>query len=192
MNREGGFGGYSRGYGGEYGGGRSFDRDEWGRGSDRLGGGSTQHFGSGYGGSGWGGAYGDNMGAGFGGGLGRGPTGQFSGRGPKGYRRADERIREDICEILTHHGDLDASDVDIRVNEGEVTLEGTVESRHSKRLAEDLAEQVSGVQDVRNNLRVATVQDDRWSPAASPGLTGQPGTSEGAAGNRQRAGTSTG
>ena len=85
-------------------------------------------------------------------GVQRGP---FSGRGPKGWRRPDERIREDVCEALAADGDLDASDVTVDVLEGEVTLEGTVLDRSSKRRAEDVADRRSGVRDVHNRLRIA-------------------------------------
>jgi BON domain len=40
------------------------------------------------------------------------------------------------------------------VSSGEVTLSGMVNSRDEKRRAEDLAENVSGVRHVQNNLRV--------------------------------------
>lgn len=80
--------------------------------------------------------------------------GPHTGRGPKGYRRSDDRIREDVCERLTHHGHLDASAIRISVEDGEVTLEGTVESRRDKRLAEDAVEGLSGVKDVHNRLRI--------------------------------------
>ncbi|HEX3235859.1 MAG TPA: BON domain-containing protein [Gemmatimonadales bacterium] len=80
--------------------------------------------------------------------------GSHVGRGPKGYKRSDERIREDVNEELTRSPDVDASDVEVRVENSEVTLTGMVEDRHAKRLAEDLAERVSGVIDVHNQLRV--------------------------------------
>lgn len=81
-------------------------------------------------------------------------SGRFTGRGPKGYRRSDERIREDICERLEDHGDVDASDIEVRVENGEVTLDGKVDSREEKRLAEDLVEFTAGVKHVNNQLRV--------------------------------------
>jgi osmotically-inducible protein OsmY len=80
--------------------------------------------------------------------------GKFRGRGPKNYRRSDERIAEEIGDRMTENDWLDASDVDVVVVNGEVTLGGTVDSRYAKRLAEDIAESVSGVTDVQNNLRV--------------------------------------
>jgi hypothetical protein len=81
-------------------------------------------------------------------------AGRFYGRGPKGYRRTDERIREDVSEELYRHPEIDASEIEIQVQNSEVTLTGKVEDRHQKRLAEDLAEQVSGVTDVHNQLKV--------------------------------------
>ncbi len=80
--------------------------------------------------------------------------GPHTGHGPKGYQRADERIREDLCERLTEHGELDAREIEILVVNREVTLQGSVSSRSDKRLAEDLAEAVSGVGEVHNQLRV--------------------------------------
>lgn len=80
--------------------------------------------------------------------------GPHAGRGPRGYTRSDERIREDVCDRLCEHGFVDASDIDVRVASGEVTLQGSVRSRQEKRIAEDIAEQVSGVRQLRNELRV--------------------------------------
>jgi osmotically-inducible protein OsmY len=80
--------------------------------------------------------------------------GSFSGRGPKGYRRSDERIREDVCDRLADDPMVDASDVEISVKEGEVTLSGFVRDREDKHRAEDLVERISGVREVHNSLRV--------------------------------------
>jgi hypothetical protein len=80
--------------------------------------------------------------------------GMFRGRGPRGYRRSDERMREDVCDLLTEHADLDASDMQVNVADGEVTLQGSVSTRSDKRLAEDLAASVSGVRQVHNQLRL--------------------------------------
>jgi hypothetical protein len=80
--------------------------------------------------------------------------GEHSGRGPRGYRRSDERIREDINDRLTDHDEIDAEDIDVKVSDGEVTLTGTVDSRWTKRMAEDAVYEVSGVSEVTNQLRV--------------------------------------
>jgi hypothetical protein len=55
--------------------------------------------------------------------------GEFTGRGPRGYQRSDERIKEEVCERLTRHGQVDASDVEVRVEAGEVTVQGSVPTR---------------------------------------------------------------
>lgn len=79
---------------------------------------------------------------------------QYAGRGPKGYRRSDERIREDVNERLTGDYYLDAHDIEVSVSESIVTLTGRVDNRRDKRRAENLAESVTGVTDVYNQLRV--------------------------------------
>jgi osmotically-inducible protein OsmY len=79
--------------------------------------------------------------------------GRYAGCGPRGYRRSDERIREDVNERLTDDGYVDASDIEVGVDNGVVTLTGFVASRAEKRRAEDVAESVSGVTDVSNQLR---------------------------------------
>lgn len=84
--------------------------------------------------------------------------GPHAGRGPRGYQRSDERIREEINDRLTEHGEIDASDIEVSVAAGEVTLIGIVDSRQTKRMAEDVAESVAGVRDVHNNLRLSGSQ----------------------------------
>ena len=88
-------------------------------------------------------------------------TGRYTGRGPRNYQRSDERIREDICERFTENSQLDPSDVEIRVQSGDVTLDGTVSDRGMKRTAEDLAESVSGVRAVHNLIRVVATEPGR-------------------------------
>ena len=85
----------------------------------------------------------------------RGMSGPHRGKGPKGYQRTDDRIREDACERLYMHGDIDASDVEIQIAGGVATLTGSVEDRQMKRLAEEVVESVRGVKDVHNQLRVS-------------------------------------
>ena len=84
--------------------------------------------------------------------------GQHRGRGPKGYSRSAERVRDDVNDRLTDDPFLDASDVEVAVEGGEVTLTGMVSSRQDKRRAEDLADNVSGVKHVQNNLRLRSTQ----------------------------------
>jgi osmotically-inducible protein OsmY len=97
-------------------------------------------------------------------------AGPFTGRGPRGYQRSDERIREDVCERLTQHGQIDARDIDVEVSNGEVTLRGTVDSRQTKRDVEDTIDAVSGVKDIHNQLRLRQGQMET-SAAGQGGLS---------------------
>jgi len=84
----------------------------------------------------------------------RGPGQSHRGRGPSNYTRSDERIREDANDHLTHDHHVDASHITVSVKDGELALDGKVESRDAKRRAEDCVEHISGVKHVQNNLRV--------------------------------------
>ena len=85
---------------------------------------------------------------------------EHRGKGPRGYRRSDARIEEDVNDRLSDDPLLDASNVSVTVKEGEVTLDGFVSSRWDKRRAEDLTDDVSGVRHVQNNLRVNNTSTD--------------------------------
>jgi osmotically-inducible protein OsmY len=76
------------------------------------------------------------------------------GLGPKGYKRSDERISDDIHQRLADDAWLDATHINVAVSGGEVTLSGTVDSREAKHRAERIVEDLSGVTHVQNNIRV--------------------------------------
>jgi hypothetical protein len=80
--------------------------------------------------------------------------GPYRGLPPKGYSRADERIREDICDELTRRSDIDPSRLTVRVEEGDVTLEGTVRDLETRRLVDEVASRSVGVRQVHNQLQV--------------------------------------
>jgi osmotically-inducible protein OsmY len=80
--------------------------------------------------------------------------GVHRGKGPKGWQRSDQRMLEDINDLLTEDPYVDASEIDVQVEKGEVILSGTVENRGIKRKVEDLIEGVSGVKHVENRLRI--------------------------------------
>ena len=85
--------------------------------------------------------------------------GLHKGKGPRNYRRSDNRIQEDINDRLTDDPDVDASEVEVVVQNGQVTLTGTVDDRQAKRRAEDIAESVSGVAHVENRIKVRLAAD---------------------------------
>lgn len=77
-----------------------------------------------------------------------------AGKGPRNYRHDDDRLREAACEALTRAPNVDASDIVVTVENGEVTLAGRVDSRVAKRGAEDAVDRCAGVRDVHNRLRI--------------------------------------
>lgn len=81
----------------------------------------------------------------------------FFGKGPQGYVRKSERVFEDVCQAFTRSSRLDASFIEVEVIGDEVHLEGFVDSRASKWLAEDLAAEIPGVKHVINRLRIRDV-----------------------------------
>lgn len=76
------------------------------------------------------------------------------GKGPKNYRRSDERIHEDINDRLTDEWNIDASDIEVTVTNGDVILTGYVADRFQKRRAAAIAEDVLGVTNVENRIKI--------------------------------------
>ena len=95
--------------------------------------------------------------------------GPHRGKGPKGYRRSDERIKDDVNDRLSDDSFIDASEIEVTCEDCEIVLTGTVDTKEEKRRAEDIAERVSGVKNVENRLKVksrentggATIYRDR-------------------------------
>ena len=98
----------------------------------------------------------------------------YRGVGPRGYRRPAERIYEDVNERLMADSYIDATEIEVAVAEGIVTLSGTVENRAEKRLAEDCVDAVPGVRDVTNNLRIRDMDKaQRDSSEPREGMAGR-------------------
>lgn len=130
----------------------------------------------------WGGAGTFGSSSGTSGGAGWRQPGGYVGRGPKGYQRSDARIMEDVCDRLAAAPDVDASEIEVTVRGGEVTLSGMVMDRHQKRRSEDVIDSITGVREVHNNLRVST----GGSPGPSPVQgTSAPGAETSAPGGRR-------
>ena len=100
------------------------------------------------------------------------------GHGPSDYTRSDDRIREDANDRLTDDWRVDARQVSVSVENGELTLSGKVPNREAKRRAEDCVEAISGVRHVQNNLRIdeslttggtAGAGRSNWGSGASDG-----------------------
>jgi BON domain len=107
----------------------------------------------------------------------------YQGRGPKGYERSDERLKELICERLTDDPRIDASDVTVEVSQRVVKLRGTVDDRRTKYEIEELVERCGGVRDIDNQLRTQSAsewersQQSRGSETSSQSGASQAGAS---------------
>lgn len=95
---------------------------------------------------------------------------------PKGYRRSDERIQEDLCERLAHDHRIDVEHVEVRVRDGVVTLSGTVRDRQQKFHIEDVADDTFGVSDVENQIRVERDGSRGGSFGSSGSVAGSEGS----------------
>lgn len=82
-------------------------------------------------------------------------VGPFKGKGPKNYVRADASIFEEACEALTDHPDIDATHLEVTVQEGKVRLSGSVPATEMKRLAEEEVQFLKGVRQVSNELQIS-------------------------------------
>lgn len=162
---QGGFGSYSPQQ--DYGFGR--------RGSERRMGysGSSRNYGYGHGYSETG-DYGQHWSASWGENVGR----QIHRRGPRGYHRSDDRIKDELCERLSSFPDFDASDIEVEVSNSVVTLSGSVPERRMKYIAEDIAESVFGVEDVQNEIKTKRQQDESFLGGMSSGSSQEPGEIE--------------
>lgn len=80
------------------------------------------------------------------------PQSMNYGKGPKGYVRSPEKIYEEVCEALTRSPYVDAQNIEVNVDDGIVTLTGTVLGRKMKREAENTIERIIGVNDIINLL----------------------------------------
>lgn len=79
--------------------------------------------------------------------------------GPRSRRKSDESLTQEIREILTADPELEATDVEVEVEGGAVTLRGAVVDSDARLLAEELVESLSGVREVHNRLRVEREED---------------------------------
>lgn len=67
---------------------------------------------------------------------------------------SDLRIWKKITDRLNKHPKIDACDIEVEVNKGEITLKGKADTEEEKRLAENIAMSVRGVCKVENQLHI--------------------------------------
>jgi osmotically-inducible protein OsmY len=193
--RGGSSGSSSQGYGGSQSQGQTYGQGYGQRYDQAYGQGYAQAYGrsstgaQSYGGTqdrGWGelgersyGGNRDDRGEGLGHRVMEGIKSVFRGKGPKGYKRSDERVREDVLDRLNHlsmHAEVDASEVEASVQDGDVTLTGFVTERRWKHMMEDAAEGVMGVRDVHNQIRVRR-EDETARATTTTGMSTGSGVS---------------
>lgn len=78
----------------------------------------------------------------------------YAGVGPKSYVRSDESILDEIFNLLTKSEFVDASDITVDVHDRVVKLHGSVTERYNKYYVEDLVENVPGILDIQNDIKV--------------------------------------
>jgi BON domain len=193
-----------RGYGSES---RYGSPQQWGGGDYGAQGGSSFAYGRGgenWGGSGYAGSdYGPTSRSGYGYGDSVGSEqwnrqASHRGKGPKGYERSDDRLKEMISERLSDDPNIDASEITIAVSGGVVKLTGTIDSRAEKYQVEELIERCGGVKDIDNQLRTQSRQSSGQgqglgrqssSVGGASGLTGSSGSTESGASGRDVTGS---
>jgi osmotically-inducible protein OsmY len=75
-------------------------------------------------------------------------------RGGAFMRKEDEQIKQDIQASLAWDSRLDASSINIAVDNGVVTLSGEVDTFARKWAAAEDSRRVQGVRDLRNDIQV--------------------------------------
>lgn len=100
---------------------------------------------------------------------GGGPS-RSRGVAPKGYKKSDQRLTEDLGEALMDEG-IDCGNVEVQVKDGVVTITGEITDRADKYRIEHVAAGMMGVQDVDNQLRVAKAQGESKSGRSGESAT---------------------
>ena len=77
-----------------------------------------------------------------------------SPRNTPSNKPSDDLLYEEACELLWASPFVDASDIQVTVDDGFITLNGTVIDRGQKRAAEDALKDLSGVNDIFNYLTI--------------------------------------
>ena len=80
--------------------------------------------------------------------------GEHKGAAPKSERSTDDPVAERVHDLLTEEPWLDATDIDVSVSDGVVTLTGTATTPDQVALAGKTAAEAEGVTSVKNELTV--------------------------------------
>jgi osmotically-inducible protein OsmY len=78
---------------------------------------------------------------------------RHAGKGPKGWSSNDSILAQ-VNEALYLHPAVDASDIDTRLEDDALVLSGHVQTLQQKKMAERIVENISGIKDVRNEIKI--------------------------------------
>ncbi|HKR65998.1 MAG TPA: BON domain-containing protein [Thermoanaerobaculia bacterium] len=67
----------------------------------------------------------------------------------------DARLVDAVNTLLAEHDGIDARDIKVSADNGEVTLDGIAGSRYETKLAEDVVRSCKGVREVHNRLTLS-------------------------------------
>jgi hypothetical protein len=96
----------------------------------------------------------------------------YRGVGPKGYKRSDSRLKDQVSEQLLLDPYLDPSGISVKVSKGRVTLTGTVPSERMRDGAVAAASSVAaGAVDAKLQVAGAIGRASRVTPRAARGRT---------------------
>ena len=73
---------------------------------------------------------------------------------PRGDRRPDERIKEEILDLFSSQRQFNASGIRVTVKEGIVTLSGKIDDPYGMQTAAKMVENILGVLEINNNLHI--------------------------------------
>ena len=84
------------------------------------------------------------------------PTGH-RGKGPRNHARSDAGLQAHVSELLTEHDEIDASNLDVHVADGAITLTGTLDDGHMRGKLDELLGGIAGVRAIHMSIAVRGV-----------------------------------
>jgi HSP20 family molecular chaperone IbpA len=88
-----------------------------------------------------------------------------SGKGPNNWSKSDVNLQEEVSVILAMSPQVDATDIEVKVEQGIVYLNGSVPDRKMKREAERCLDGVKGIKDIHNRLLLGTAGPAQRTPS---------------------------
>ncbi len=76
----------------------------------------------------------------------------------------DDEIRDNVEEIYSTDDRIDATYIEVTVEDGFVHLEGSVNNQEEKEMAESLLDNIEGIRQITNDLEIVQSDYDRSEP----------------------------